>query len=197
MHKNQTNKRLKFLLLGRITKWKGQELFINLAIRKPEYDFLIGGLPNNNDHAWFNNIKKKSPSNIKWLGFVDPYDIIPKIDVLVVCSLGPEPFGRTIIEALAMGKKIIAPNEGGPADILKEYGDLYNIEDNFAPEITYKKNKKIDKELSKRVNRRTQSLLVAVDNFVNNGFIKTPKKEELEKYSIEIVARQTWDIITG
>jgi glycosyltransferase involved in cell wall biosynthesis len=43
-------------------------------------------------------------------------------DALVLCTL-KEPFGRCIIEALAMGLPVIVPNAAGPAEIVRHHHD--------------------------------------------------------------------------
>jgi len=40
------------------------------------------------------------------------------MDVVIHSSTRPEPFGRVLIEAMALGKPLIAPNEGGPREIV-------------------------------------------------------------------------------
>jgi len=47
---------------------------------------------------------------------IDFYD---KADILVVPSLWPEPFGRTIIEGMARKCVVIATNHGGPKEIIE------------------------------------------------------------------------------
>ncbi|MCI0388246.1 MAG: glycosyltransferase family 4 protein, partial [Acidobacteria bacterium] len=51
-------------------------------------------------------------------------------DALVLCTL-EEPFGRCIIEALAMGLPVVVPNTCGPAEIIcdQEDGILYDAID--------------------------------------------------------------------
>ena len=41
-------------------------------------------------------------------------------DFVLHCSLKPEPFGRTIIEAFAYQKVIIASNLGGPSETIRD-----------------------------------------------------------------------------
>jgi glycosyltransferase involved in cell wall biosynthesis len=42
------------------------------------------------------------------------------LDVLAVPSTSPEPFGRTILEAMASGTPVIATAHGGPLDIIED-----------------------------------------------------------------------------
>jgi glycosyltransferase involved in cell wall biosynthesis len=53
-----------------------------------------------------------------FVGFSDNMKILMnQFDILVHCAIA-EPFGRSIIEAMALGKPVIAYNSGGPAEII-------------------------------------------------------------------------------
>ena len=41
-------------------------------------------------------------------------------DLVISCSTKPEAFGRTILEAQAMGRPVIAFNHGGSVELIKE-----------------------------------------------------------------------------
>ena len=49
----------------------------------------------------------------------DIFRVLAGIDVLLVPST-EEPFGRTVIEAMAMGVPVIATDAGGPAEIIRD-----------------------------------------------------------------------------
>jgi len=54
-------------------------------------------------------------------GFVsDPASIYPTIDVLVLPSVEPEPFGLVCVEAMGFGRVVIAPAEAGPTEIVDD-----------------------------------------------------------------------------
>jgi glycosyltransferase involved in cell wall biosynthesis len=42
------------------------------------------------------------------------------MDVAIHASIKPEPFGRVMIEAMALGRPLIAPREGGPLAIVDD-----------------------------------------------------------------------------
>jgi glycosyltransferase involved in cell wall biosynthesis len=44
-------------------------------------------------------------------------------DIVVVPSVQPEPFGMVVIEAMALGRPVIASNAGGPAEIISDGSD--------------------------------------------------------------------------
>jgi glycosyltransferase involved in cell wall biosynthesis len=60
--------------------------------------------------------------SIKFLGRVPNtavYDLVATADFLVSTSIG-EPYGRAIVEAMAVGTPAICHNSGGPADIIQD-----------------------------------------------------------------------------
>ena len=63
----------------------------------------------------------KIEKNVIFTGYL-PREKIPEIlnaiDILVLASKQPEPFGLVILEAMACEKPVIAPAEGGPLDII-------------------------------------------------------------------------------
>ncbi len=57
---------------------------------------------------------------VRFLGVVkNPYSILSKIDVLIVCAKN-EAFGRTIVEAMLLQKPVIAPRSGGVPEIITD-----------------------------------------------------------------------------
>jgi len=56
---------------------------------------------------------------VHFLGFQqNPFSIMSRLDILVSCPLESEPFGRTIIEAGALGVAVVAFGEGGASEII-------------------------------------------------------------------------------
>ena len=47
------------------------------------------------------------------------YDFMNLCDIVCNCSIEPEPFGRTIIEAMALKKVVFSTNLGGPLEIIE------------------------------------------------------------------------------
>ncbi|MHA4266251.1 glycosyltransferase family 4 protein [Bacillus cereus] len=115
-------KELKFLYLGRLEKTKGVELILevfNYLCQEYNCQLLLGGRVNDEEIATKIESKYYHP-NIKFLGFVNPDDIIPKTDVMIIPSLWNEPFGRVVIEAYSHNKPVIGANRGGIPEIIKE-----------------------------------------------------------------------------
>ena len=121
--KIEDNKKI-ILLPGRLTAWKGQEMFIeaiNLFKQSnPELDFVAVILGDDQGRTVFRKKLERLveqfnlTQNIK---FVDNCNEMPVAyyisDVIVSSSIEPEAFGRVSVEAQAMKKPIIASNIGG------------------------------------------------------------------------------------
>jgi glycosyltransferase involved in cell wall biosynthesis len=50
-------------------------------------------------------------------------DLIAAADVVVVPSVRPEPFGLVVVEAMALGRVVIATAHGGPAEVITDGSD--------------------------------------------------------------------------
>lgn len=110
-------------LIGRITRWKGQHLFIEALSKLKSKDFycLIVGSDQGRVH-YTNELKsmvKKYNLDAK-VQFIDHSFDIPALlmlsDVVLSTAIEPEAFGRAAIEGQAMGKIVIASNIGGSLD---------------------------------------------------------------------------------
>jgi L-malate glycosyltransferase len=123
-------------VIAQITPWKGQDLAIRalgeLRDRRREALLLIVGeakfvgAATRHDNRAFEKelhalVKTLSLGGcVRFLGERnDAERILAATDVLLVPST-EEPFGRTIIEAMAMGVPVAATSVGGPAEILSD-----------------------------------------------------------------------------
>lgn len=116
------------LMPGRLSRWKGQIQFIELMaeLKKrghPAQGLIVGGpTPGKEDYEIELKTLAKAQGvddRIRFLGHRSDMANLYKVSD-VVCNLSqkPEPFGRTVIEALALGTPVVAYNEGGPAESL-------------------------------------------------------------------------------
>ncbi len=121
-----------FGCIGRITPWKGQRLalraFAELCDTHRERDLrlvFVGGAFFGEDD-YFAELRTLAADlgvadRTEWTGHVsDVYSELGRMDALVHCSTIPEPFGQVVVEAMAFGIPVIAPDEGGPADIVTD-----------------------------------------------------------------------------
>jgi len=152
--------RFTILLPGRLTRWKGQEKFIEaLNILIEDYQNLkFQAIILGSDQG--RKVYKKKLVNLvqryslnKKIKFVDHCREMPLAysiaDVVVSTSIEPEAFGRVSVEAQAMEKPIIASNLGGSKETIlnKKSGFLYKHDD--PRELAKTLNTVIDLELDK------------------------------------------------
>ncbi len=119
----EKNKKI-ILLPGRLTSWKGQELFleaINLVNTQLGYEAfyaIILGSDQGRDLFKKKLIrlseKYRMTKQVKFIDHCKDMALAYKVsDIIVSSSIEPEAFGRVAVEAQSMGKIIIASNIGG------------------------------------------------------------------------------------
>ena len=124
----QTNNKIILTLPTRISKWKGVDSFIELLAKLDGKKFhgLIVGPASNSKKRYLESLKKKVTKlginkNITFTGSRNDIKNIYKISKIVFnLSIEPEPFGRTTIEAISSGSKVIGWDHGGTKEILEE-----------------------------------------------------------------------------
>ena len=126
----QTKDKIILTLPTRISAWKGVDSFIELIsmLDADRFHGLVVGPTSKSKQRYQNNLKDK----ISALGLTtritftgsrnDIVNIYKLSDVVFNLSIKPEPFGRTTIEAISCGSKVIGWNHGGTKEILE---DLY------------------------------------------------------------------------
>jgi glycosyltransferase involved in cell wall biosynthesis len=117
-------------LPGRIKlKRKGQEVFIRaaalLSARHPEARFIIIGAPFAGNELHLSELKNMArdlgvEARVLFAGeWQDMPAAYAALDVVVLASGQPEPFGGVIIEAMAMGKPVVGTSIGGTPEQIK------------------------------------------------------------------------------
>lgn len=123
-----------FALVGRVTRAKGPLLFAEAAARVIESlpngakaGFLLVGAPfMEGDEIFLAELRRRIGQkglerHIHFTGHLSPpTPALCACDVLVNCSLAPEPFGLTLVEAMMLAKPVLAPRAGGPIEIVRE-----------------------------------------------------------------------------
>jgi glycosyltransferase involved in cell wall biosynthesis len=115
--------------VGQIVAWKGHDDFIDAAAivrqRFPAARFLLIGDTLMNDPSYkvalLERVRRLDLETIvKFTGFLDRSESLMGIlDILVNASWN-EPRGRTILEAMALGKVVIATAAGGSVELVKD-----------------------------------------------------------------------------
>lgn len=114
------------LLPGRLTGWKGQRLFIR-ALAKMQHQEAVGILIGSDQgrHKYTQELLDLANrlgvgGRLRLAGHVEDMPAALKLaDIVVNCSTEPEAFGRTIIEAQAMGKIVVAAGHGGAHETIE------------------------------------------------------------------------------
>jgi len=127
---NATKANKVIALVGRINSWKGQQLLLSaykqLAEKHPDTILaFIGSAPPNQDFFLTelqDNIRKyKLEDRVVMVPFQQNItQIWDSIDIAVVPSTEPEPFGMVAIEAMLSKKPVVAANHGGLTEIVIE-----------------------------------------------------------------------------
>lgn len=128
------------MLPGRLTRWKGQSLFIEaLALLKNRLgaeNFNVIGLLVGSDQGRA-AYRAELEEQIKTLGLAGQVQILGHCrdmaaaymltDVVVSASTDPEAFGRVVAEAQAMGRPVVVAEHGGAAEqiIVDQTGWLF------------------------------------------------------------------------
>lgn len=112
-------------VVGRLSPWKGQDVLLRaLAATKvrPRQVFLIGGTFFDEEpyRAGLERLAGELGLPVTFTGHVDdPAEYLRDTDILVHCSVLPEPFGQVVVEGMHAGCAVIASVPGGPAEIIE------------------------------------------------------------------------------
>lgn len=114
-------------IVGRLQRWKGMHVFIEAFARlraagAPVHGVIVGG-PHETEPAYGDELRAQAErlgvsKAITFAGFQPkPLEWMQAMDVVVHAS-DREPFGIVVIEAMALGKPVVAGADGGPAEII-------------------------------------------------------------------------------
>jgi glycosyltransferase involved in cell wall biosynthesis len=120
-------------LVATYARWKGHDVFLGAAaevlrrqLPAPVRFYVIGGPVYQTHGSQFTSAELIGLSRalgldgyLGLIGFLpDTSEIYPALDVVVHASTRPEPFGLTIVEAMACGRAVIATQAGGALELL-------------------------------------------------------------------------------
>jgi glycosyltransferase involved in cell wall biosynthesis len=119
-------------LVATFARWKGHELFVQSASQLvrdfPDLKirfYIVGGPIYSTRGSQYSEPELRTKigelglaSKFGLIGYQqNPSDIYRSLDVVVHASTQPEPFGRTIVEAMACGKPVIVAEAGGAKEL--------------------------------------------------------------------------------
>lgn len=115
-------------LVGRISRWKGQHVFLRAAAlvrdQFPLTRFQIIGAPLFDEQGYEREVRELVTAlslghSVEFTGFrSDVAELIAGLDILVHASITGEPFGQVVIEGMAAGKPVVATRGGGIPEIV-------------------------------------------------------------------------------
>lgn len=114
------------LFPGRITRWKGQDVFIRALSRLPQRNFIALIVGDDDGHTDYRHslekliVEQKLEGRVRFVGstphMAEAYTLAR---LVVATSTEPEAFGRVGVEAQALGRPVIATNHGGARETIK------------------------------------------------------------------------------
>jgi len=116
---------------GRLQPWKGAHVFLEAAAlvrqQMPLARFMVvGGTLFGIDAAYQGQLQALATAlnlngSLRFTGHVaEVRHFMAAADVVVHSAIQPEPFGLVVLEAMSLGKPVIASRDGGPAEIVEE-----------------------------------------------------------------------------
>lgn len=116
------------MLQGRLTHWKGQLAMIETLTKMKHKEVTILFIGHHQGRTdYYNELNEKIkalPKETTVLTFALTGKEMPTVlalsDIAVSASLKPEPFGRAMPEAQAMGKIVVAFNHGGASETVED-----------------------------------------------------------------------------
>ena len=116
-------------IVGRLAPWKGQDVFLRafaVAFRGAAVRGRIIGSALFGEDDYSRSLERLVSDlgldgQIEFRGFKeDVWEELAELDMLVHCSITPEPFGQVVLEGLAAGLPVVAAAAGGPAEIITD-----------------------------------------------------------------------------
>ena len=155
-----SSEKFKILLPGRLTRWKGQEMFIeSLNLLKTKYNkenfqvIILGS--HQGRKVYFKKLisaveKYRLRDKVFFLQHLKEMPIAYYVsDMVVSSSIEPEAFGRVSVEAQAMRRPILASNHGGSTETIVNGKSGFLFENNNPESLAENLNKLIEMDKDK------------------------------------------------
>ena len=116
-------------MIGRLSPWKGQDVFLDAfarAFRGTDAKARLIGSPLFGEDDYASALRTQAAElgvaeQVEFRGFrEDVWAELRELDILVHCSVRPEPFGQVVLEGLAAGVPVVAADAGGPAELITD-----------------------------------------------------------------------------
>jgi glycosyltransferase involved in cell wall biosynthesis len=118
-------------IVCRLDEWKGVDVFIDAAARvaavRPGVQFVVVGGAIIGQEAYARSLEAHAEGvgltgRMRFTGWTygpaDMPEVHRALDIAVLASSEPEPFGLVVVEAMATGVPVVATAQGGPAEIV-------------------------------------------------------------------------------
>ncbi|MDC0333499.1 glycosyltransferase family 4 protein [Candidatus Pelagibacter sp.] len=183
----QIEKDKKIILLpGRLTGWKGQEVFIeainlvNIELGYEAFYAVILGSDQGRDLYKKKLIRiteqHRLNNQVKFIDHCNDMALAYKVsDIVISASIEPEAFGRVAVEAQSMEKPIIASNMGGSNETIIDEKTGFLFESNNA------------KSLSKKILK-----VLSMDEASLQSIGKDGRKNIIQKFNVEKMCFSTY-----
>ncbi|MDC1137683.1 glycosyltransferase family 4 protein [Candidatus Pelagibacter sp.] len=187
LKKWQIEKDKKIILLpGRLTGWKGQEVFleainlVNIELGYEAFYAVILGSDQGRDLYKKKLIRiteqHRLNNQVKFIDHCDDMALAYKVsDVVISASIEPEAFGRVAVEAQSMEKPIIASDIGGSNETIIDEKTGFLFESNNA------------KSLSKKILK-----ILSMDETQLQSIGKEGRKNIIQKFNVEKMCFSTY-----
>jgi len=127
-------------MFGRISRWKGQDVFLRALAQVPGAQGVIVGGALSVDADYERELRELAlalgvDDRVEFVGHVDdPMTLMAACNVVAHCSTSPEPSGRVIAEAMFAGTPVIGSDAGGVPEFIvqNETGLLTPLKDDAA-----------------------------------------------------------------
>ncbi|HMF82362.1 MAG TPA: glycosyltransferase [Acidimicrobiia bacterium] len=111
--------------VGRLDTWKGFEVLLDAfelaKTRRPEVHLVVAGGPVTGKEQLATDLATRAAHlpDVHWLGpRTDTPELFADLDLFVLPSTEPEPFGIVVVEALASGAPVVVTGAGGAPEIV-------------------------------------------------------------------------------
>jgi glycosyltransferase involved in cell wall biosynthesis len=111
-------------VFSRLAAWKGQHVVLQALAKTPGVGCIIAGSALFGEDAYADRLARMVDelglgARVSFLGQrADVPRLMRAVDIVVHPSIDPEPFGRTLVEAMLAGVPVIATDAGAASDIL-------------------------------------------------------------------------------